>query len=147
MKQGSVYRASDWESITVQIDGKTVVDLESVSIGGGSEINVGYGKGRKPRRYSKKQVKAPEGKLKMHLEEFAVFLEKFKNKGLYGDVGFQIVMLRSNDDLTDFKINLKGCQLTGDDFSGMEENSDGAMVELDFVCLGGRDINGVPDLA
>jgi hypothetical protein len=145
--QGTVYRASDWESLTIQIDGKTVVDLESVQFGGGSEINVGYGKGRKPRRYSKKQVKAPEGKLKMHLEEFAEFIKKFKEKGLYGDVAFNIVMLRANEDLTDFKVTLKACQLTADDFTGLEEDSDGAMVELDFLCLGGRDINGVADLA
>lgn len=145
----TVYRASDWESITVQLDGRTLVDLESVEFGGGSDIAVGYGKGRKPRRYTKKNIKAPTGKLKMALEEYAILLEneQYKTKGLYGDVPFNIVMVRSTADQKDFKVSLKACQLTDDKLSDASQDSEGVMIELDFICLGGRDQNGVPDLA
>jgi hypothetical protein len=145
----TVYRASDWESITVQLNGVTLVDLESVEFGGGSEIAVGYGKGRRPRRYAKKNVDAPTGKLKMALEEYVLLLEndQITERGLYGDNSFEIVMVRETADSKDFTVELLGCQFTSDKLSDASQDTEGVMVELDFICLGGRTQNGVPDLA
>jgi len=133
--------AFDWESITVTLPSGPVFDIESIEYSETQEIQEVYGKGRKPRRYSRGNY-AAEGKLTVLREEWEqirkalIATAPVAKRRLLNHAPFTVAVNYSNDDQPSISDFLWRCVLTSDGTSS-SQNDPKTSVEVSFKILGG----------
>jgi hypothetical protein len=125
-----------WEDITIKLAGETLADIESISWGRKMPIKRRYGKGRTTRGFIRKNIETT-GKAKLALEEWQHLQLQpfFQEKGIENHAPFEIVASFDNGEKIS-TYTLKDCVIIGDNYDGIEQDTDGAMVELDIEILG-----------
>lgn len=138
-------RYYDWEHITIKLKGGTLVDIESIEYSDEQKLNRKYGKGRKTRGYTLGN-KQGSGKLSLMREEYERLMQDtdVKAKGLYGIDPVNIIVSFDKGDGVVSTDTLEAVKFTKRNFSGMEQDTEGVMVELEFEILGDIVSDGVP---
>lgn len=138
-------RYYDWEHITAKLKGGTLVDIESIEYSDEQKLNRKYGKGRKTRGYTLGN-KQGQGKLTLMREEYDRLLQDsdVKAKGLYGIDPVNITVSFDKGEGVVHTDVLEAVKFTKRNFSGMEQDTEGLTVELEFEILGDIVSDGVP---
>lgn len=138
-------RYYDWEHITTKLKGGTLVDIESIEYSDEQKLNRKYGKGRKTRGYTLGN-KQGQGKLTLMREEYDRLLQDgdVKAKGLYGIDPVNITVSFDKGEGVVHTDVLEAVKFTKRNFSGMEQDTEGPTVELEFEILGDIVSDGVP---
>jgi hypothetical protein len=136
-----------WEHITIRLFGETLYDVESIEWEDSQKINLVKGKGRKARGYTTGEITAT-AKLTMRREEYERMLNnrEIKQKGLYGIKPFPLTCAYDKGDGKVSTDVLNDCLFEKRKSSGAEVDTEGAMIELDLMVLGGVTSDDVPDL-
>ncbi|PZA07791.1 MULTISPECIES: hypothetical protein [unclassified Meiothermus] len=138
-------RYYDWEHITIKLKGGTLVDVDSIEYSDEQKLNRKYGKGRKTRGYTLGN-KQGSGKLSLMREEYERLIQDadVKAKGLYGIDPVNIIVSFDKGDGVVSTDTLEAVKFTKRSFSGIEQDTEGPTVELEFEILGDIITDGVP---
>ncbi|WP_337869801.1 hypothetical protein [Meiothermus sp.] len=131
-------RYYDWEHITINLKGRTLVDVKSINYGDERGAEKVYGKGLKPRGYRLNRYSGKDGQLTVLREEYDHMLEdsEIQQKGLYGIDPFEIVVSYDKGDGNPKTDVLQDCIFVERDFDNIEEDGDEMTVTLGFQYLG-----------
>lgn len=140
-------RYYDWEHITLKLRGQTLVDVQSLEYSDEQKVNRKYGKGRRTRGYTLGNYEG-SGKLTLLREEYDRLMgdAEVQQKGIYGLDPFQVV---ANYDKGNGELGsevLEDCVFQKRSFGGIEQDTEGPTVELEFVVLGDIRSNDTPPL-
>ena len=141
-------RKYDWEHITIQRLGITLIEIQNIDFGDKSEIKRRRGKGRKTIGFTRKGIEG-SGKMEITREEYNVLMTDAEiiREGFYGITPFDIVVAYDKGDGETTTDTLESCIFVERKFSGIEIDTEGPMVELPFEILGDIDTDGVRALA
>lgn len=126
-------KASSWESITINGPHGAMYDVTEISYKDKRAVNRLYGKGSRPRAFSRGRYEA-DGKLVMRREEYQRMKARAP-KGVYAMEPFDITVSRSDDGGPTLTDVLQQCLIEARDF-GIKEGDESDMVSLDFQILG-----------
>ena len=130
-------RYYDWEAITAKFKGGTLVDIKSIEYSDEQKVVRKLGKGRRPRGYTLGSVQG-SGKMNIMREEYERLLKDtdVQNKGLYGLTPFEVTVTYDKGDGAATTDVLEQCIFKKRSFSGIEVDTEGPMVDLEFEILG-----------
>jgi len=130
-------RYYDWEHITINLKGRTLVDVKSISYDDERGAEKVYGKGLRPRGYRLKRYSGKDGQLVLLREEYDRMLQdsEIQRKGLYNIDPFEIVVSYDKGDGNPKTDVLQDCIFTERSFDNIEEDGDELTVTLSFQYL------------
>jgi hypothetical protein len=131
-------RKYDWEHITVQRKGITLIEIQNIDYGDKSGINRRRGKGRTTIGFTRKGIEG-SGKMEITREEYNALLldDEIRTKGFYNIDPVNIIIAYDKGDDETASDTLEDIVFTERKFSGIEVDTEGPMVELPFEILGG----------
>jgi hypothetical protein len=131
-------RRFDWEHITIQRKGITLIEIQNISYSDKSEITRRRGKGRTTIGFTRKGIEG-SGEMEVTREEYNTLLldDEIRSKGFYSIDPVDIVIAYDKGDNETATDTLEEIVFTERKFSGIEVDTEGPMVGLPFEILGG----------
>ncbi|VFQ45956.1 hypothetical protein [Desulfoluna butyratoxydans] len=123
----------DWESVTIDLNGTTAIDIEEISYNDSREIDLVYGKGSISTKYGRKNYSA-SGSMSLLREEFQRLRKKLGGS-VYKGEPFPISVSYGDEGMDTVTDTLPKVKITKQDTSAKQDESATGKVKLDFKIL------------